>query len=151
MAGAVTLVSTMRAHNARTWLVTGGFSFFARPVAAKLGFQEVHANDLVIRNGVLSGEVAEPILDRERKKVLLQKAASKFKLASADFICVGDGANDVPMLAACNENGGLGVAYHAKPKVRDAIANQINHGDLSVLLYAQGFRKDEWSVTQPRS
>jgi phosphoserine phosphatase len=143
MPGAVSLVAVMKANGARTWLITGGFSYFADPVAQKLGFDQAYANELVINNGVITGEAKEPILDRIRKKVLLQQACEDLRISLAACVCVGDGANDVPMLLACHEGGGLGIAYRAKPAVRDQIPNQINHADLTALLYAQGYRRDE--------
>jgi phosphoserine phosphatase len=140
MPGAAALVAAMKKNGAKAWLVTGGFSFFAAPVAAKLGFDGYHANELIIENGILTGEARVPILDRNRKKALLEQACAELSLSVADSLCVGDGANDVPMLTACVEGGGLGIAYHAKPKVREAIPHQINHADLTALLYAQGLR-----------
>jgi len=145
MPGAAALVATMKAHGAQTWLVTGGFSYFARPVAVKLGFDRSHANELVVRDGMITGVVAEPILDRNGKKVLLAKACMDLNLSPADCLAVGDGANDVPMLEACNKSGGLGVAFCAKPKVRAAVPNQINYGDLTALLYAQGYSEADFS------
>ena len=85
-----------------------------------------------------------PVLDKFGKKSLLEKARTELCLSFTDALSVGDGANDVPMLATCNEGGGLGVAYRAKPKVRTVVSPQINHGDLTALLYTQGYRKDSF-------
>jgi phosphoserine phosphatase len=139
MSGAEKLLSVMKAHGAVCWLVTGGFGYFAEPVAQKLGFDKVFANDLIVHDDVLTGEVVEPILDKNTKKELLERACKELGLSMTDCLAVGDGANDIPMLTACNEGGGLGVAYHAKPKVREVVPHQINHGDLTTLLYAQGY------------
>jgi phosphoserine phosphatase len=141
--GAAQLVATMRANDAQTWLITGGFSTFAALVARKLGFNKYFANELRIENGVIAG-VTEPILDRNRKKLLLAQACTELRLMPADCAAIGDGSNDVPMLEACNKGGGLGIAFQAKPKVRAAVPNQINHADLSALLYVQGYRKEEF-------
>lgn len=138
MPGAAELLAAMKAQGAACWLVSGGFTVFTDPVAAKLGFDKVFANTLVLRDGVIAGEVAEPILDKNAKKTLLEKACAELGLSLAETLTVGDGANDVPMLAACNAGGGLGIAYRAKPNVRAAIPNQVNHTDLKVLIYAQG-------------
>jgi phosphoserine phosphatase len=142
MPGAEALLATMKAKGAAAWLVSGGFTCFARPVAERLGFDRVFANELILRDGVITGEVTQPILDKNSKKNLLGRASAELGLALRQTVTVGDGANDIPMLSACNEGGGLGVAFHAKPSVRAAVLHQINHGDLGVLLYAQGY---EWS------
>lgn len=144
MSGAITLVATMKANGAEAWLITGGFSFFAAPVALALGFAHVYANQLIVKDDIITGETGEPILDRNRKKALLEQACAELKLSLADCVAVGDGANDVPMLETCNQGGGLGVAFEAKPKVRAAVPNQINHADLAALLYAQGYRKQDF-------
>ncbi|MGE3623731.1 MAG: phosphoserine phosphatase SerB, partial [Bdellovibrionales bacterium] len=144
MPGAATLVATMKANGAQAWLITGGFSYFAMPVAARLGFDQSHANELILKDGVITGEAGEPILDRARKKVLLQQACAELKLSLGETLSVGDGANDVPMLTASNSAGGLGVAFHAKPKVREAVAHHITHSDLTGLLFAQGYKAGEF-------
>ncbi len=146
MPGARELVATMRANGAACWLVSGGFTGFAAPIAHELGFSEAYANRLTITDGIVTGEVAEPILDKNTKKALLEFACKQFNIAMATTLAVGDGANDVPMLAASNLGGGLGVAYRAKPSVRTTIANQINYGDLTALLYAQGYKKEEFQT-----
>ena len=143
MTGAEALVATMKANGAAAWLITGGFSFFAAPVAAELGFDQEYANQIIIKDGVITGEVGEPILDRNRKKALLEQACADLKISMAESVAVGDGANDVPMLEVCGKGGGLGVAFEAKPKVRAAVPNQINHADLTALLYAQGYKRED--------
>lgn len=134
------LVATMRAHGAYTCLVSGGFTLFTRAVAAKLGFQENRANELVARDGKFTGEVKEPILGRAAKLATLVDLMESFDLDDVDSVVVGDGANDLAMIQAA----GLGVAYHAKPAVAAAAAARIDHGDLTALLYAQGYRRDEF-------
>lgn len=139
MPGAEMLLKTMKAHGVAAWLVSGGFTCFVKPVAERLGFDRFFANELIIHDGVITGEVAEPILDKNSKKKYLAEAAAGLGLSLTECMAVGDGANDIPMLTACNEGGGLGVAYRAKPNVRAVVPHQVNHGDLRVLLYAQGY------------
>jgi phosphoserine phosphatase len=134
------LVMTMRAHGAYTCLISGGFTLFTNAVAAKIGFQENRANQLKVADGKLTGEVAEPILGRAAKLATLLELRESFDLDEIDTMVVGDGANDLGMI----QQAGLGVAYHAKPAVSAAAAARIDHGDLSALLYAQGFRRDEF-------
>jgi phosphoserine phosphatase len=145
MPGAEVLVATMKANGAAAWLITGGFAYFADPLAARLGFDRSCANDLLVKDNVITGEAREPILDRLRKKALLEQACAELKMTPADCLAVGDGANDVPMLNAANDGGGLGIAFQAKPKVRQAVPNQINHADLDALLYAQGYARRDWA------
>lgn len=138
--GGRALVMTMRAHGAYTCLISGGFTLFTNPVAAKIGFQENRANRLQVADGKLTGEVIEPILGRATKLATLVELMESFDLDDIDTLVVGDGANDLGMIQAA----GLGVAYHAKPKVSAAAAARIEHGDLTALLYAQGYRRDEF-------
>ena len=138
--GARALVQTMKAHGARTALVSGGFDCFAAVAAAACGFDELHANRLVIAEGKLAGEVVEPILDRLAKRAILERLASGLAIAASDTAAVGDGANDIPML----ETAGLGVAYHGKPVVAAAARFRLDHADLTGLLYLQGFRSEEF-------
>jgi phosphoserine phosphatase len=139
--GGRTLVATMRQNGAHTCLVSGGFTAFTTRVAAMIGFDENRANILLADpDGNLAGKVTEPILGREAKVASLVALRERFGLAKEETIAVGDGANDIPML----EEAGLGVAYHAKPKVTAAAAAHIDHGDLTALLYAQGYRQDEF-------
>lgn len=133
--GARILVRTMAAHGAHTALVSGGFTFFTERVAQAAGFHENRANSLVIENGKLTGMAKEPILGRQAKIDALQGLAAARGLSAEDALCVGDGANDLGMIEAA----GLGVAYHAKPIVAEAARAKIEHGDLTALLYLQGY------------
>jgi phosphoserine phosphatase len=134
------LVMTMRAHGAYTCLISGGFTLFTNAVAAKIGFQENRANELVVQDGKFTGEVKEPILGREKKLATLVELLESFDLDDIDTLVAGDGANDLGMI----QHAGLGVAYHAKPAVAAAAAARIDHGDLPALLYAQGYRREEF-------
>jgi len=133
------LVMTMRAHGAYTCLISGGFTLFTNAVAAMIGFQENRANELLVADGKLTGEVREPILGRAAKLATLIELRESFDLDNLDTLVVGDGANDLGMI----QDAGLGVAYRAKPAVAAAAA-RIDHGDLTALLYAQGYRRDEF-------
>jgi phosphoserine phosphatase len=134
------LVATMRAHGAYTCLISGGFTLFTNAVAGLIGFQENRANELKVEDGKLTGEVTEPILGRAAKLATLVELRESFDLDNLDTLVVGDGANDLGMIEAA----GLGVAYHAKPAVAAAAAARIDHGDLTALLYAQGYRREEF-------
>jgi phosphoserine phosphatase len=134
------LVATMRAHGAWTCLISGGFTLFTGVVADMIGFQENRANRLIVRDGKLTGEVAEPVLGRAAKLAALVDLLESFDLDDIDTLAVGDGANDLDMI----EHAGLGVAYHAKPAVATAAAARIDHGDLTALLYAQGYRREDF-------
>jgi phosphoserine phosphatase len=134
------LVATMRAHGAWTCLISGGFTTFTNAVADWIGFQENRANQLKIEDGKLTGEVSEPILGRATKLATLLELRESFDLDDIDTLVVGDGANDLGMI----QQAGLGVAYHAKPAVAAAAAARIDHGDLTALLYAQGYRRDQF-------
>jgi phosphoserine phosphatase len=138
--GALALVRTMKANGAFTALVSGGFRYFTSRVAARVGFDLEIANDLAIAEGRLTGELAGPILDKDGKLAVLRHLSAERGLAPADAAAVGDGANDLPMLL----EAGLGVAYHGKPLLREAVRAQINHGDLTTLLYFQGYRHAEF-------
>lgn len=138
--GARTLIATMRARGARCVLVSGGFVEFAARVAADLGFHDYRANRLIISGGRLSGQVAEPILGRDAKVTALAAEAAGLGLGPADVLAVGDGANDLGMLAAA----GTGVALHAKPAVAAQCDIRINHGDLTALLYLQGIARADF-------
>ena len=134
------LVATMRAHGAYTCLVSGGFTLFTNAVAAKIGFQENRANVLVVRDGKFTGEVKEPILGRAAKLAALREEAQGLGLPLVRTLAIGDGANDLAMIQAA----GLGVAYHAKPAVSAAASARIDYGDLTALLYAQGYKREEF-------
>ena len=137
--GARELVAAMRAHGALTMLVSGGFSFFTERVSATCGFDRWQANRLVIEDGKLTGEVTDPILDRDAKQRALEAAAAELRIDFADVVAVGDGANDVTMI----ERAGLGVGFHPKPILANAADAVIAHSDLSTLLYLQGYSESE--------
>jgi len=139
--GARELVATMRAHNATTALVSGGFTYFTARVAALVGFELHRANTLLDDGRVLTGKVGEPILDRDAKVALLRELAAARKLRLAATLAVGDGANDLAML----REAGLGVAFRAKPIVAAAARAQVRHATLRALLFAQGYRLAEIS------
>ena len=134
------LVSTMRANGAWTALVSGGFNAFTSPLAARLGFDENSANRLIEADGRLTGKVAEPILGRAAKAEALLRISATLGLTPDDAIAVGDGANDLDMLRLA----GTGVALHAKPAVAAEAKVRIDHGDLTALLYLQGYRQSEF-------
>lgn len=139
--GAQTLVRTMRAHGALTCLVSGGFTLFTRRIADMIGFEENRGNSLgVAPDGTFEGVVGEPILGREGKLAALLDLTARFGVGLEETMAVGDGANDLAMI----EMSGLGVAYHAKPAVAAAAHARIDHGDLTALLYVQGYKRDEF-------
>ena len=138
--GARTLVATMRANGAHTCLVSGGFTLFTNPIAAMIGFNEDRANMLVVANGKFDGCVTEPILGSGAKLATLRELRGRFGLKPEETMAAGDGANDLPMI----QDAGLGVAYHGKPIVAHAAHARIDHGDLTALLYAQGYRREEF-------
>ncbi|ABL68924.1 phosphoserine phosphatase SerB [Paracoccus denitrificans] len=135
------LVATMRAQGGYAALVSGGFTDFTGPVAGALGFDEHRANTLLAEEGVLTGHVALPILGREAKVEALREIAAARGLSPADVLAVGDGANDLDMLKLA----GMGVALHAKPVVAAQVGLRINHGDLTALLYLQGYAAEEFA------
>ncbi len=138
--GARALVATMKAHGAFAVLVSGGFRFFTERVREYCGFDRDLANQLEIEDGRLTGRVLDPILDRNTKLQTLVGIAGERQLPLALTLAVGDGANDLEMIKAA----GLGVAFHAKPVVAAEARVRIDHGDLSALLFAQGYREDEF-------
>ena len=140
MPGAQLLVRTMRAHGASAVLVSGGFTEFANPVAAEIGFERAVANQLLVADGKLTGAVAKPIVDSATKRRQLIAEVARIGCGLNGVLAVGDGANDIPMIEAA----GLGVAYHAKPKTEAAADAAVRFGDLTVLLYAQGYARGDW-------
>lgn len=142
MPGGRTLLATMRKNGAFTALVSGGFTFFTSRVAAAVGFETHRANTLEIVDGVMTGHVLGPILGKEAKLACLQTFAAERKLDLADTLAVGDGANDLAMIGA----SGLGVAFHAKPIVAAEAQASIVHGDLTALLYLQGYAREEFAA-----
>ena len=138
--GARTLVQTMKAHGAHSVLVSGGFTAFAGPVGEAIGFDKVIANELEIAGGKLSGRVLEPVIDSAAKLETLKAEAAAHGLPLAETLAVGDGANDIPMIAAA----GLGIGYHPHPACGEAADAAIRHHDLSALLWAQGYPRRQW-------
>jgi len=140
MPGGRELVSTMKAHGAYAALVSGGFTAFTANVSTELGFDENRANTLHIADGKLTGEVGRPILGKAAKVQALEEITTRLGIAEADVLAVGDGANDLGMLT----RAGTGVALHAKPAVQAQCNVRINHGDLTALLYLQGYARNEF-------
>jgi phosphoserine phosphatase len=140
--GAKTLVATMRAHGAFSVLVSGGFTAFTEKIAAMIGFDAQVANVLGVAEGKLTGYVEEPVLGRAAKREILDAFCRRLNISAEETLAVGDGANDLDML----ESAGLGIAFHAKPLVAAAAQARIDHGDLTALLYAQGYRCEEFAA-----
>jgi phosphoserine phosphatase len=138
--GGPTLVRTLRAHGARTCLVSGGFTLFTGPIAGMIGFEEHRANVLGVADGRLTGTVEDPIVGKVEKRAALIELRDALGLRPAETLAVGDGANDLDMLA----EAGLGVAFRAKPAVAAAARVRIEHGDLTALLYLQGYAAAEF-------
>ncbi|MGH6810325.1 MAG: phosphoserine phosphatase SerB [Ensifer adhaerens] len=138
--GGPELIATMKAKGYYTALVSGGFTVFTGPVADMLGFQENRANTLIEKDGTLTGEVAEPILGKQAKVDALIDIAGRLGISTDEALAVGDGANDLGML----QLAGTGVALHAKPVVAEQAKVRIDHGDLTALLYLQGYRKTDF-------
>jgi phosphoserine phosphatase len=139
-AGGRQLVATMRRHGAWTALVSGGFTLFTGPVAERLGFDEHQSNTLIAEGGVLAGAVADPVLGREAKAEALHAIAARLGVTPDEALAVGDGANDLAMIAIA----GMGVALHAKPTVAAQARFRVDHGDLTALLYLQGYSGAEF-------
>jgi phosphoserine phosphatase len=140
MPGGAVLLATMKANGAYAALVSGGFTAFTSVVAGWLGFDDNQANTLHVSGGQLTGTVAEPILGKEAKLTALHEITVRLGITPAEALAVGDGANDLPMLLAA----GTGVALHAKPKVQAECEVRVNHGDLTALLYLQGYSRAEF-------
>lgn len=138
--GGKELIATMRGHGAYTALVSGGFTLFTKKIANAIGFDEHNANELVVEDGHLAGLVNEPILGKQAKLEKLEELCKKLNISPEDAMAVGDGANDLAMLNLA----GSGVALHAKPLVAEAASIRIDYGDLTALLYLQGYRKSEF-------
>lgn len=142
MPGAETLVRTMRKHGAHCALVSGGFTFFSEKICRRLGFDDHQANRLEIESGRLTGRIQQPILGRQAKLAALERLKKQLGLARPLTMAVGDGANDLDMI----KSAGLGVAFRAKPVVAAEADASIAHGDLTALLYMQGYTRDEFVV-----
>ena len=141
MSGGKTLLATMKAQGAYCALVSGGFTAFTTQIAAVLGFDENRANTLLVAEGRLTGQVALPILGKEAKVEALMDISARLGVTPAQVLAVGDGANDLGMLALA----GTGVALHAKPSVAAQCQVRVNHGDLTALLYLQGYAREEFA------
>jgi len=142
MPGGRELVATMKANGGYAALVSGGFTAFTAKVAGLVGFDENRANTLLVENGKLTGEVARPILGREAKVQALEEISARLGIPEADVLAVGDGANDLGMLG----RAGMGVALHAKPSVQAQCDLRVNHGDLTALLYLQGYAREDFAT-----
>ena len=142
MPGARTLIATMRQHGALTAIVSGGFRVFVERVRAMLGADHAYANHLQVDGPKLTGTVSEPVFDRAGKRTTLERLAHEHGIALSATVAVGDGANDLDMIKAA----GLGVAFRAKPVLATAADVSIRHGDLTALLYLQGYRRSEFAV-----
>ena len=140
MPGATALLATMKANGAYAALVSGGFTAFTARIAALLGFDENRANTLLVEGGVLTGQVSDPILGKAAKVQALRDITARLGIGLAEAVAVGDGANDLGML----ELAGMGVALHAKPAVAAQCQVRVNHGDLTALLYLQGYSRAEF-------
>jgi phosphoserine phosphatase len=141
MPGSYELVQTMKAHGGHAALVSGGFTAFTARIAAALGFDENRANTLLVDAGKLTGDVARPILGRQAKVDALAEISTKIGITDAEVLAVGDGANDLGMLG----RAGTGVALHAKPSVQKECDVRINHGDLTALLFIQGYARSDFA------
>jgi phosphoserine phosphatase len=142
MSGGATLLATMKSNSAYAALVSGGFTAFTESVATHLGFDENRANTMIVKDGALTGEVGLPILGKQAKVDALEQITARLGLSDSDVMAVGDGANDLGML----HRAGTGVALHAKPSVAAECDVRINHGDLTALLYIQGYSRDVFVV-----
>ena len=139
--GGPVLLATMKANGAYAALVSGGFTAFTGPIAARLGFDEHRANQLMIADGRLTGKVADPILGRQAKIDALVDITSRLGITEGDVMAVGDGANDLGMLG----RAGAGVALHAKPSVAAQCDIRVNFGDLTALLFIQGYARADFA------
>ena len=142
MPGARALIATMRQSGAYCALVSGGFTFFTSRIADRLGFDTHQANRLDIVDGQLAGTTAQPVLGREAKLAALERLRRDLKLDPQQMMAVGDGANDLDMLRAA----GLGVAFRAKPIVAAEARASVRYGDLTALLYLQGYARSDFTV-----
>jgi len=141
MPGGQELVATMKANGAYAALVSGGFTAFTEAIAEKLGFDENRANTLISKDGLLTGDVGMPILGKQAKVDALEEITARLGISESDVLAVGDGANDLGML----KRAGTGVALHAKPSVAAQCDVRVNFGDLTALLYLQGYARDAFS------
>lgn len=140
MPGAITAIQTMRANGAFCYLVSGGFTSIVAPIADQCGFHGFHANEMHIKDNMVTGTVKKPVLGREAKAQFLAHYSTMHGQGADQSLCVGDGANDMAMLKAA----GMGVAYQGKPLLREAINIQLNHTNLTGLLFLQGYKSEEF-------
>jgi len=140
--GAAQLIATMRAHDASCYLVSGGFTFLTGVVADRLGFTDHPSHIMDIEDVRLTGRVTSPVLGKQAKLTYLKQYIKRLGLHAGQTICVGDGANDLAML----NYAGMGVAFEGKPALRDQVKLQLNHTDLTGLLYLQGYRSSEFTA-----
>ncbi|MFZ0097716.1 MAG: phosphoserine phosphatase SerB [Gemmobacter sp.] len=140
MPGGRELIATMKANGGHAALVSGGFTAFTARVAKALGFDENRANTLHAEDGMLTGTVAEPILGKQAKLDALEQISARLGLDMGETMAVGDGANDLAML----NRAGAGVALHAKPSVAAQCDIRVNHGDLTALLFIQGYAREDF-------
>ena len=138
--GASTLVKTMRANGATTALVSGGFTVITEIIREKLNFDLCYGNTLVVDSSIVTGNLKPPIIDGDAKAAILDKECKKLEIPKCDTLAVGDGANDIPMLA----EAGLGVGFRPKPIVKNHASNVIEHCDLRGILFLQGFAENEF-------
>jgi phosphoserine phosphatase len=138
--GGRTLVATMRANGGFTCMVSGGFTLFTNRIAAMIGFDDTHANTLALDGDRLAGTVVEPVFGRDAKRATLVSLRERLNLGKDETLVAGDGANDLDMIL----EAGLGIAFHAKPKVAAAAPARIDHSDLTALLYVQGYHQNEF-------
>ena len=141
MPGGSELIATMKVNGAYAALVSGGFTAFTGAIAEKLGFDENRANTLISKDGLLTGDVGMPILGKQAKVDALEEITARLGISESDVLAVGDGANDLGML----KRAGTGVALHAKPSVAAQCDVRVNFGDLTALLYLQGYARDAFS------
>ena len=141
MPGGPALVATMKANGGHAALVSGGFTAFTARIAERLGFDEHRANTLLVEDGHLTGEVGRPILGRDAKVQALEEISARLGITPDEAIAVGDGANDLGMLGLA----GVGVALHAKPSVQEQCDIRVNHGDLTALLFLQGYARSDFA------
>ena len=139
--GAETLVRTMRGRGTEAILVSGGFTAFVAPIAARIGFDRFEANTLGIRDGRLTGSTEGPIVDSRIKHDVLSDARARLGLSADQTMAIGDGANDIPLIA----EAGLGIAYRAKPALAAVADARLDHHGLDALLWAQGIPRRDWN------
>ncbi len=145
--GAERLIRTLRLLGYKTAILSGGFTFFAHHLQQTLGIDYVHANELEIAEGAVTGRVVPPIVNGERKAALLEEIARREGISLEQVVAVGDGANDIPMLRLA----GMGIAYRAKPLVRESAPHSISRLGLDGLLYLIGVRDRDLAPHTPPS